>query len=160
MFSHVAVFITYLLFISLWSIICILITYIYIWDLPNTEWVTKVKPNINSVGVPLLLSHTGHILGGRWFTLDQPLSACLLKTCLFHRLILGRRGGRRAGCLCITKLNNRAHEPFFFLAKMVRWRIIFCIWRKICWFLETSIGGTHITIEQKSPNGDRFVSHL
>ncbi len=37
--------------------------------------VTKVKPNINSVGVYLLLSHNGHLVGGRWFTLDQPVSA-------------------------------------------------------------------------------------
>jgi hypothetical protein len=55
--------------------IYLVITYIYMWDLPNTKWVTKVKPNINSVGVHLLLSHNGHRVGGRWFTLDQPVSA-------------------------------------------------------------------------------------
>jgi hypothetical protein len=55
--------------------IYLVITYIYIWTLHNTELVTKVKPNINLVGVHLLPSYNGHIVGGRWFILDQPVSA-------------------------------------------------------------------------------------
>jgi len=42
----------------------LVITYIYMWTLHITEWVTKVKPNINLVGVNLLPSYNGHIVGG------------------------------------------------------------------------------------------------
>jgi len=56
--------------------IYLVITYIYIYGTYLIQnGVTKVKPNINSVGVYLLLSHNGHLVGGRWFTLDQPVSA-------------------------------------------------------------------------------------
>jgi hypothetical protein len=44
-------------------------------DLPNTKWVTKVKLNVNSVEVHLLLTYNGHIVGGPLFTLDQPVRA-------------------------------------------------------------------------------------
>jgi len=66
-------------------------------DFPNTEWVTKVKPNINSVGVPLLLSHNGHLLGGRWFTLDQPLSAVPFENLFISSTDLGGGGGGGGG---------------------------------------------------------------
>jgi hypothetical protein len=37
--------------------------------------VTKVKPNINSVGVHLLLSYNGHLVGDGSLNLVQPVSA-------------------------------------------------------------------------------------
>ncbi len=76
-------------------------TYIYIWDLPNAEWVTKVKPNINSVGVHLLLSHIGHIVAGRLFTLDQPVSAVPFEN-LFNSWIHSGGEGELFVCFGIT----------------------------------------------------------
>jgi hypothetical protein len=55
--------------------------------------VTKVKRNINSVGVHLLLSHNGHLVGDRSLNLVQPVSAMPFENS-FSWLIDGGEGGR------------------------------------------------------------------